>query len=329
MVSERIFKTNEKLGYAPAPLNTGIHFYNSGKTILRIPTITDENGRRISRTKYPVTNDTTLLFLGCSYTWGDYSLAEDTYPYLTSKKLRSSYTNAGVCGYGLAQMKILADELIPAVKPGIVLVQYSPWLVDRATTGFTPTFFGTRFSPYFTKIDGKDSVIYPKFLSYLDEVPFEYYKRSAAGFFDKLSFLKDVGYPVILKPFLKKIFFKTGIVFGKYPDPNTNKTEVEKYFYEKIYQLCKLNNAKMVVVNLGIGYDTTYNYNRFKNTVSKEVIDYCVFADAQAELCKKVKDSETYCKAYAHQYNRVIYDMHPNAQAGNEISDIIVKCIKK
>jgi hypothetical protein len=73
-----------------------------------------------------------VLALGCSFTYGAATNAENTYPYLVGQRLAGTTRNAGVSSYGLSQMMILAKRLVPAYKPDYLLVQYSPWLVDRS-----------------------------------------------------------------------------------------------------------------------------------------------------------------------------------------------------
>jgi hypothetical protein len=328
MLSERLFQTNPQLGYSPIPNNTGNHHYDNGQISVNIPAVTDAEGHRTYTQKYIISNDTTLLFLGCSFSWGDYSLAEETFAYLTAKKMHSSYVNAGVSGYGLAQMLLLAKELIAQKKPAYVVAQYSPWLADRATAGFTPTFFGTRFSPYFAKAEGKDTLALPAYLSYLDEVPFEYYKHSEPSTKDKISFLKNVGWPVLFKPYVKKLLFNTKVALGRVPKPNSNKEEVERYFYQSLLNICKASNARLVVLNVNAAYDNGYTKDKFCQLVGRDNCGQILFADAHSALCKGVKDNGEYISKYAHQKDGVIYDGHPNREAAEIISNEIVKTIQ-
>ena len=49
--------------------------------------------------------------------------------------------NAGVPSWGLGHMVLLAREVVPRIKPDILVVQYSEWLVDRALSFYMPTFW--------------------------------------------------------------------------------------------------------------------------------------------------------------------------------------------
>ncbi len=326
--SQGLFKTDSLLGYAPKPNNIGYHRVNNDKVNIEKVVYTNNEGRRISLNKYPVSSDSMLLFLGCSFTWGDYSIAEETYPYLTSKELRMNYINAGVSGYGLAQMYLLAKEIIPQNKPIYVIVQYSPWLVDRAISGFTPTHFGTRFSPYFTKTKSHDTIVPPHYLCYLDEIPFSHYRHSKSGFTDRMTFICYVSSKVILAPYFKKVFFLIKQKLGIAHSPNTNKEEVEKYFYSSLYKMCKKNNSKLVVVSLDEGYSDTYTKKRFKLILPDEMVNDIYFVQAQQALFKRASGQEDYQKRFYQQQNGIIYDDHPNYSAASIIANELINTLK-
>ena len=72
-----------------------------------------------------------LVFIGDSFTYGDFTLAENTFAYKAVIKLSGESVNGGVNGFGLAQMVLRARQLIPKYRPDYVVVQYSPWLAAR------------------------------------------------------------------------------------------------------------------------------------------------------------------------------------------------------
>ena len=122
----------------------------------------DSNGFRIAEKKYPINDSSLMLYLGCSYTWGDGCVAEQTYPYQLSSKLSRPYINAGQSAYGLAQMALLAEQLIPAKHPQYVIVQYSPWLIQRSLSPFKATvFFADIAFPYVDMKKGKLEINHP------------------------------------------------------------------------------------------------------------------------------------------------------------------------
>ncbi|MCD6309655.1 MAG: hypothetical protein J7M18_03010, partial [Candidatus Eremiobacteraeota bacterium] len=129
------------MGYTFHPELGFGHIPGSRTKLLNIPICYDENGFRIPKDKKYTEKRPLILALGGSFTFGDMCFAENTFPFLVGKYLGGSTVNGGGCSYGLSQMLILARKLIPEYKPDIVLVQYSPWLVDRSITPFgTSTF---------------------------------------------------------------------------------------------------------------------------------------------------------------------------------------------
>ena len=90
----------------------------------------DKRGFRIPATGQEPADRTgsRLLYLGDSFTHGYGVTAEETFAYRTAKQLGASVMNAGVAGWGLAQMVMRARQTIPSIKPDKVIVQYSTWL---------------------------------------------------------------------------------------------------------------------------------------------------------------------------------------------------------
>ncbi len=92
-----------------------------------------------------------ILSLRFSFTSGFGVPAKSTFCHLMADELGMVPLNAGRCSYGLAEMLILVRRLIPEFKPKIVLVQYSPWLVERSQQRYGPTFYGLLPHPYFVE----------------------------------------------------------------------------------------------------------------------------------------------------------------------------------
>ena len=116
----------------------------------------DKNGFRVPVGDTPTESHGSplVLTLGCSFTYGDAVYARDTYPYLVGQSLKGTTKNAGCCSCGLSQMLILAGKLIPSHKPDYLIVQYSPWLISRSLSPFSPTYGGKSPAPYFYGDEG-------------------------------------------------------------------------------------------------------------------------------------------------------------------------------
>ena len=134
----------------------------NGVEVKRTFVETDSLGFRTSEKCKQPSNK--YLFLGCSFSFGAYADSDSTFSHLLSQEFDADYINAGVSAYGLAQMNILAEELIPKYKPDYVFVQYTPWLYDRAVSMYAPTYRNTiRPFPYVSRIDGAIQIIPPLF----------------------------------------------------------------------------------------------------------------------------------------------------------------------
>ena len=89
-----------------------------------IPVRHDKDGFRIPAADNPAAGAGVgvairlVLTLGCSFTYGATNAAEDTYPFLVGQ-YPGRYDNErrGARSYGLTQMLILAQRLVPTVKP--------------------------------------------------------------------------------------------------------------------------------------------------------------------------------------------------------------------
>ena len=123
-----VFSSDSKLGFAPIPGAEAIEFGPLGLEVpvrfsqssFRVPA----SGRAQSLERRPL-----VLALGCSWTYGSACRAEEVHAFLVAEALGGSCLNAGVVGYGLGQMLVLARRHIPRIRPDVVLVQYSDWLI--------------------------------------------------------------------------------------------------------------------------------------------------------------------------------------------------------
>src|SRR5262249_38650613 len=104
-----------------------------------------------------------ILTLGCSFTFGDACPAEETFAFRLQSELAATVLNAGKCSYGMAQMVLLARDLIPRHKTHMVVVQYSPWLIDRSMACYLPSYYGVMPGPYFYGHDGRLEIASPVF----------------------------------------------------------------------------------------------------------------------------------------------------------------------
>lgn len=308
------------LGWRPIAGVRSAHTFKFGPPI---PMGFDEEGfrtplgkeRRCSRR--PI-----VLALGCSFTYGDACAAEDTFPYKVAEALGGTELNAGVCSYGLAQMLILAERLIPEHRPDYVLVQYSPWLVDRATEHFAPTYFSYSPSPYFANAtDGELKLKPPVFLQH--DVDLSRWREHRKGVWDFMSFLVREALPLYLHDDLCIFFYGVRMMSGSVDSPTTNRTEVVRTVYDRIISLCLEHGADPIIVVLGSDPGSVDIPGQLPQK-------YVVNAQEALLGLLPEQSRDSYSKAYAHYRGTppVMVDKHPNPHAHSVIAESIVEHLR-
>jgi hypothetical protein len=236
---------------------------------------------------------------------------------------------------------LLAERKIPQHHPKIVSVQYSPWLADRARFIFFPSAHGVMPFPFVTK--NKDSKFYihePFFRSSLYNPDYKYYKTSPASFSDKFSFFFKVGFPVAILDSWKQHIAQWKMTLGILPKAESDNQKIEKFVYERIYELCKQNGARMVVLNIGgFGYSDEqrmsnhYDRKHFQETMNSDLVKNVTFIDADSVLRAGIKPNENYSKyvqwGKVNKTDSIIYDNHPNPMAHKIIAKTLVQTMIK
>lgn len=315
----KVHQADPELGFAAVPRSQGLHVFPIGPPL---PMRYNADGLRVpasdawaSPRKRPF-----VLALGCSFTYGDACLAEDTYPYLVAQGLRGTALNAGKCAYGLSQMLILARRLVPQYKPEYVLVQFSPWLVGRGTSGFARSTFGLVPVPYLTLADGHVGLEPPCFRAKVFDLPFPRFDNKRRGLGEFLSFFLTAGAPLFVHDDAYLTVYQARRLAGGAADAqrqhaNVAGEEVNRLVYREITQICKDNAATMVLVRL------SHPLERHHQEL-KELYREVVYVDAQATLDAAVGDSDAYYRRFAHWRGTpaVLVDTHPNPEAHGVIA---------
>ncbi|MCX5848558.1 MAG: hypothetical protein NTW65_03825 [Deltaproteobacteria bacterium] len=321
-----VHAADAELGFAPIPNAVGAHVFPIGPDV---PMRYDKDGFRVpmevERTsKHP---RPLILALGCSFTYGDATYAEDTYPYLVGQSLKGTIKNAGVCGYGLSQMMLLAKKLVPIYKPDYLLVQYSTWLVDRAQTPFAPSSFGKTPVPFFYEEDQHFALYPPVFLSKVPELPVSRYRATSISWTDAFSFFWKVGLPLSLYDDFNMVKYKAFRSLGIIPNPTSARTELIKYVYKVIHEVAEEYGTRVVIVVLGDdGNLVKVNEQWFPSDV--------LIVNGQDALIRHLPRTnivENYRNKYAHWRGSPprFGDGHPNETAHKIIADAIVSEIRQ
>jgi hypothetical protein len=335
----RYFKSNELglqgvleaadpvLGMAPVPGSRGSEIMPLGPPI---PVRYDDRGFRVpdAQAHAPAAGDTPLvLFLGCSFTFGAYCPAEETYPHLLAQELGYRYINAGRCGYGLSQMLLLARRLIPEYKPDYVVVQYSWWLPHRATEPYGPTYFGRLPTPYFTESREGELTIHPPVFS---AKSIEYgaiaaeYRGRPMSILDFASFAIRAGIPLFVHDDFHLTLDKIKRATGLTPPPSANGQRVVDHVYREIARLCEENGTRLIIAVI---HDSV----RLRLRFDLPQVGDALIVDTRAALLDPLREpsQKEYSQAY-YQWRGtppVLVDPHPNEQAHRIIARELAEAI--
>ncbi len=240
------------LGYVLAENGKGGWLISEGDPV---PFYHDDEGRRVAqgiKHGFQGRQHPRILFLGDSFTYGQLVAAEDTFPSKVAVELQGESINAGVPGYGLAQIILLAEKLIPKYKPDYVVVQYSDWLPVRSMSEFAPDREEQIMAPYIFD-SGNRLEISP--------VPFnppqnfilrvEEYKKSKRNTWNKISFIGEVAFPFFLRRDSGLAIFRIKQKIGMSPLPSKSIEKVTGFSYAEIDRVAKENGAELVILALG------------------------------------------------------------------------------
>ncbi|MEL6534042.1 MAG: hypothetical protein AAFQ98_01455 [Bacteroidota bacterium] len=318
---------DDQLGYAPNPGAQAFHTFPDSTFL---PMRWSEEGFRIPvEAELPGTEeDPLILFLGCSFTYGDAVAAEKTFSYLVADSLGFRYQNAGVCGWGLAQMYLRGTELIQKYKPDYVVLQYSPWLVERGVANYAPSYSALIPSPYIYSVKDGVHVAPPPFLALGYSLPINDYKQTADGFGDYLSFAYRVGWRLALYEWVQK--YRTSIrrKLGQLPPLVRNQNPAtELAVYQALVQEVKAAGGTPILLALS---------NESLSGAAQEFaaqVEVAQIADADHRLWSSLPDSTqaVYSDTYHHwsmlDGTRTRVDQHPNGHAHSLIANTIIEQI--
>ncbi len=288
------------------------------------PIFFDSLGYRTVPDSLKLKNEKLDLYLGCSFTFGDYIMAEDSYPYLTSKLLKNNYINAGCGAYGLGQMKLLIDSLVGKYPFNYVFIQLSPWLSERSISFNGPVDYGYRSFPYFSDYGKSFKLNPPSYSTYAYSR--KNWRETPPSYSEKIQFFLTDGLKIEIHDYycywLSRLKAKAGII----PEPTRRKESLEKYFYSYAINKCKKNNSTPIILKLKYPKDECRELLDYLSTMAKII-------DLDADLDKKV--TETNCSYetlfsiyYVNGNDSIIYDHHPNELANKLFSKRIYAELK-
>jgi hypothetical protein len=322
--SGQVHRADAELGFAPIPAARGAHLFPTGPEIpmrydgegFRVPVGADEDRPR----RRPL-----VLALGGSFTYGDATPAEKTYPYRVAKTLDGSAINAGVCSYGLSHMLILARRLVVEHRPDYLLVQYSPWLVKRALSPFAPSYFGKLTNPYFYEDGDGFRLRPPVFPTVVFDYPISEYRAGESSTRQLLGFVGEVGLPLQVREHRGMIGYHARRALGVLPPPSRDYEGVLRAGYAEIAEIAAERGTRTLIVLL----DGAGQQAEFPAVASNAPV---TVIDAQAALLSQL--DETTPRAFLRKYGHwrgdppQLVDPHPNAKAHAIIAKAILKGIR-
>ncbi|MET0551742.1 MAG: hypothetical protein ABW221_01815 [Vicinamibacteria bacterium] len=320
----RLHRFDPELGYSARPGAVGFQLV-PGSTPL--PVSYDREGLRVAQgheARVPHKRPF-VLTLGCSFTFGDATLAEDTYAEVLARRLDGTALNAGKSGYGLAQMLVLARRLIPRYQPDVVVIQFSPWLARRAMSGFANVTFGVAPVPYLTQDDdGRVAVVPPAFAATLFDLPFASFDRPDRGPGEFLSFFFAAGAPLYVHDDVQTLRYRLRRGAGPFPLPASDPERLNRAVYGEIVRLARGQGARPVIVRLSHALEIHHQPMR-------ELSSDALLVDAQAALDAHATDYEDYQRRFAHWGGSTptLVDPHPNAAAHLIIARQIARALQR
>lgn len=310
------------------PNATGFYHYNIGDSIYgKSECIFDSLGNRNVPTNLRLHTDTLDLFIGCSYSFGSMLKGEEGYPYLVSKSLNHSFMNASMGAYGLAQMQMRLDSLLPAHRFRYVFIQVSPWLAERSmrfsgiySRGYPPTH-------YYSREDGQIKLM-PVAYEFFDLTNLGTWQGQSRSYTDRLRFYATNGFRLQVTGYVKMRIAWLKSNLGLIPKPMKDKLELEKYFYDRAISAVRENGAIPVLVRLNLN-DADSTIPELKRHLEGKAI----LIDTEPRLDSVAKAMGESRRNLFHIYvekngKKIYYDSHPNSFANQLIADEVLSKIR-
>jgi hypothetical protein len=249
-----VHRPDPVLGFAPVPGAVGADVFRG---VPEVPVRYDRDGFRVPlhATEPEQRPRPLVMALGCSFTFGQGVAAERTFAYLVGQELGGSTINAGVCGYGLGQMLLVARRDLERFRPDVVLLQSSPWLAQRAVATRAPgTMIGEVPTPYFSGEPRRLFLEPPRFVARaFTSAPAGGDHAAGWSWSGLVAFLLTQGIPRVVHDQLHGVIERAELVLGRVPPPAANPAGVEEVVVPQIAALARRSGASVVVLALGAG----------------------------------------------------------------------------
>lgn len=181
-------------------------------------------------------NKKSILVVGDSFTFGDEVSDHETWPAQLETKTGKKVINAGVFGYGLDQIILRAESLLPIYKPDTVIVAFVPDDIRRCIlsvrTGVP--------KPYFLLENGELA---------LKNIPVPLRPANLGGMD---FFRKFFGYSALINALMRRInanYWMLG-TFSESISTNQDELKIACHLFKRLAETGRTSNLKIIIVIL-------------------------------------------------------------------------------
>lgn len=321
-VDEHLHRFDNQDLWRGNPNATGYYHYNLGDTLMgKVEVVYDSLGHKSVVDSLRVKSDTLDMIVGCSFSYGNFVKGEEGYPYLVTKALGHSFMNASMGGYGLAQMQMRLDSLLPAYRFRYVFIQMSPWLSERAMSISGIFARGYPAAHYFGQSDS-GIVLMPQAYKSPDYKSLGDWHARGRKYTERVRYFFTAGYELQVKGYLKMSLAKLKTRLGLLPAPVKDKLALEKFFYDKAITDVRRSGAIPVLVKF---YWNDGSFEPLGEHLKGKAL--LVDCDRRLDSVSKamgVSPLELYRLYVERGGRKLVYDIHPNAFANRLIADEIL-----
>jgi hypothetical protein len=293
------FRPDSTIGFAMTPafsslMNNGSFFIKSHKW-----------GYRISKSEdmFSYKKDG-ILFVGCSFTYGDEVESDSTFSHLVQDSLKIPSYNFGVCSYSYASILLQLETMeknaiLDSLHPSVIVFGFGDWLVDRSLSPFYPTRELKLCYPYIRKKD--TALVLERPPEFLFAAPFfellpNYFSLTAST--SELTIRRFV----MLFPFAMKYY--AGKIYRNYlfqPD-KLDRSELYLFLFTRIKSIAQRHNMKVIILSMPIKYPPEYDTTLAKSLDRFQEFSHVYGASAlTAEQVPKEAFFKTHPKPQAHR----------------------------
>ncbi len=315
------------------PHTTGFYHYNLGDTLFgKVEVFYDSLGHKTVPDSLRMNTDTLDMIIGCSFSYGYFLKGEEGYPYLVTKALNHRFMNASMGGYGLAQMQMRLDSLLPIHKFKYVFIQISPWLASRSMSLRGEYAIGYPSVHYFAR-SGSGIKLMPQAYESPNYQTIADYKKLAdwhtfgRKYLERMRFFLTEGLELYVKGYLELQYAHLKIFLGFLPAPIEDKYSLETAFYDKAISDVRKSGAIPILVKL---YWDDGGFEPLRQHLEGKAL--IVDCDRRLDSVSKslgISKHLLYGIYVEKQGKKLYFDDHPNPFANRLIADEIHARIPK